>query len=82
MAQERGESKHKERFVQRQRNAARPNKAKLLTSSIGCSPLDSSSCDIPDHLQSTQHPAQKVFGQNFSDSRDLSKSSPLHFLPA
>ena len=30
MAQERGESKHKERFVQRQRNAARTNKISCL----------------------------------------------------
>ena len=32
MAQRRGESKHKERFVQRQRNAARPNKRELACS--------------------------------------------------
>ena len=42
----------------------------MLTSSIGCSPLDSSSCDIPDRLQSTRRPAQKVFGQDLSDARE------------
>ena len=76
MAQ-RGESKHKERFVQHQRNARPPNKGEL-TSSTGCSPSDSSSCGIQDRPPSTQLPAE-TFGQNCSKTV---QSSPLRFPPA
>ena len=58
MAQ-RGESKHKERFVQRQRNA-RPNKRAGFTLSTGCSPSGSSSCDIPGRPRSTQRPDHRL----------------------
>ena len=49
-----------------------------LTWSTGCSPSDSSSCDIQDRPPSTQLPAE-TFGQNCSKTV---QSSPLRFPPA